>query len=272
MKDAGGEGMVVPLLTQKASMSSEKRRRLALQFGIDDSDSDWPDGDPAAEFEEGPPLPEWKLCCPKWRVALHGLFFGKADALADALESAEPILSIYKTILIFALRHAAWLPFKLVVIGAPMQGQKRAGRPKSGLRLTSDQLAELIEQGALKSFEDRLKVAAALRGDGGLPYRIAVKSNTGGRFPAPRGHRDLWLAVQMMNAIEEKQKRGEREPYESAARSVATKLVMRVSPELIKAAYNQYLEEAKIMRKYQAALRKELETIAEEYTPSDDGK
>jgi hypothetical protein len=32
------------------------------------------------------------------------------------------------------------------------------------------------------------------------------------------------------------------------------------------------LEEAKIMRKYQAALRKELETIAEEYTPSDDGK
>jgi hypothetical protein len=239
-------------------MPTDERRRLAIQFGIGDGDSEWPDSAQRLVFEEKSPLAEWEGCCPKWRAALNGLHFGQAEPLAEALNSSEPILHVYKTILVFTLRSDARLPFRLVVIGRPLQGQKRAGRPKQDLRLTAEKLAELIEQGALESTHIRQVFAAALRSDGRLPFRITVKSNTGGRFPAKNGIRDLLLAVRMAEALEEMQKRGERDPYRAASRSVADERGVYVGPASVEAAYERHRSNAQKMRDWAADLRTEL--------------
>jgi hypothetical protein len=230
----------------------EEKRRLAIKFSVGQPDSEWPDEVPRITFAEAPPTPEWQRN-PKWLGAFLGLMFGNVKPLAEALESTEPIFREYETFLTLALRGDARCPFRLVVRGKPLDGQKRAGRPRRGSRLTADALAEQIDKHNLHSGEYRRIVAAALRNDRSYPFRIEVKSNSRGRFPAQNGLRNLMLAVRMSALIEEKQKRGEREPYRAAARQIAGECF--IGSSTVESAYEQNRILAPGMRQWAAELR-----------------
>jgi hypothetical protein len=220
------------------------------EFGIGQGDSEKPDG--YEDFNIAAPEPD-SLLSPEWQAAIAGLGFGSVEPLIEALESAEPIPPECETFLALALRGDPRLTIRLVIQGAPLAGQKRAGRPRRHWRLTSAELADDIEQHALELERGRKFVAAALRGDRHLPFRVIVKSNSGGRFPARTGERNLMLAVKMLARLAEKQARGERDPYRAAARQVADECL--VGSSTVEKAYEQNREVARDMRKWGAQLR-----------------
>jgi hypothetical protein len=111
----------------------------------------------------------------------------------------------------------------------------------------------MIARHALKSDENRRTVAAALRGDKRYPFRIVVKSNSGGRFPAQIGFRNLRLAVKMSARLEEMQKRGDREPYRAAAQQVADEC--GIGSSTVEAAYEKNRIAAQGMLQWAADLR-----------------
>jgi hypothetical protein len=100
-------------------------------------------------------------------------------------------------------------------------------------------------------------VAAALRGDRRLAFRIIVKSNSGGRFPARTGERNLILAVRMSELLAALQERGERNPYGAAARQVADE--WHIGSSTVEKAYEQNREVARDIRKWAPQLRKLME-------------
>jgi hypothetical protein len=235
-------------------MSSDEKRRAAIEFGIGQGDSEYPDDH--EDLNVAPPEPD-SLLGPEWQAAIDGLVFGSVEPLVGALESAEPILPECERFLALALRGDSRLNVRLVVQGAPLAGQKRAGRPRRQSRLTSAELADDIDQHALKLERSRRILAAALRGDRRLAFRIRVKSNSGGRFPARTGERNLILAVKMSARLAEMQERGERDPYRAAARQVADEC--HVGSSTVEKAYERNREVAQDMRKWAAQLRNLLE-------------
>src|SRR6202042_2510066 len=115
-------------------MSQDEQRRLAIEFGIGREDSEY-SGD-HEDLNIAPPEPD-SLLGPEWQAAIDGLGFGSVEPLIEALESAEPILPECETFLALALRGDSRLNVRLVVQGAPLAGQKRAGRPCRQSKLTS---------------------------------------------------------------------------------------------------------------------------------------
>jgi hypothetical protein len=233
-------------------VSPDEKQRVAIEFGISQGDSERPDDLEELLIDESPPEPE-SMLGPEWQAAIAGLGFGNVEPLAEALESAEPIPPECETFLALALRGDSRLNVRLVVRGAPLEGQKRAGRPSRQSRVTGEMLADGIEQRALESDKNRRIVAAALRGDKRLPFRIRVKSNSGGRFPARTGERNLILAVKMSARLAEMQERGERDPYRAAARQVADECL--VGSSTVEKAYEQNRDLARDMRKWAIQLR-----------------
>lgn len=241
-------------------MSPDEKRRIAIKFGIGEGDLERSEDFEELGIVEGSPEPEL-LLGPEFLAAITGLVFGNVEPLAEALVSAEPVLPECVSLLALALRGDPRLRFRLIVLCAPLEGQKRAGRPRRGTRLTAQGLAEDIEQGALELDQRRRIVAAALRGDKNLPWRILVKSNSGGRCPARTGERNLILAVKMSSRLRQMQERGERDPYGTAARLVANECL--VGSSTVEKAYEQNREVAQDMLKWAGDLRDPFKKLQE---------
>jgi hypothetical protein len=128
--------------------SSNERRRLLIEFGIGEGDSEKPDG--CEDLNIAPPEPD-SLLGPEWQAAVDGLLFGSVEPLLNALASAELIPPECETFLALAFRGDPRLSVRLVVQGTPLAGQKRAGRPRQNSRPTGAELADYIEQHALHS-------------------------------------------------------------------------------------------------------------------------
>jgi hypothetical protein len=197
------------------------------------------------------------------------LVFGHVEPLAEKLESGERIPPEFEAFLACALRGDSRLGIRLVVRGTPLEGQKRAGRPPRGSRLTGDGLADDIEQRALESQVRRGIVAAALRGDKRLPFRILVKSNSGGRFPARTGERDLILAVKMSARMSEIRNRGELDPYRAAARKVADEC--GIGSSTVEKAYDKNRQLAHDMLEWGVKLRDAVGGLQEARTVRGEG-
>jgi hypothetical protein len=90
-----------------------------------------------------------------------------------------------------------------------------------------------------------------------LFFRIIVKSNSGGRFPARTGERNLILAGRMSKLLAALQERGERDPYGAAARQVADE--WHIGSSTVEKAYEQNREVARDIRKWAPQLRKLME-------------
>ena len=164
-------------------------RELQAQFEGSDGDS--------ASIE----TPEW-LRLPLWFNAVYKLNCGEISPLATALESSEPVLREYFDLLIVALRdvelpNGRKLSYRLDVVLRALSSQKKAGRPRKTMHVTKEALANWIEAGSLQHTVNRHMLAAAIRDDGSMPFRLVVTRNIRGRFPDDKHYRNIIVATRM---------------------------------------------------------------------------
>jgi hypothetical protein len=103
---------------------SNEKRRLAIEFGIGQGDSEKPDG--YEDLNIAAPEPD-SLLSPEWQAAIDGLGFGSVEPLIEALESAEPIPPEWETFLALALRGDRSFPFGSLCKARPLWGRSAPG-------------------------------------------------------------------------------------------------------------------------------------------------
>ena len=176
----------------------------------------------------------------RWYWAIWGLWHGKIDYLTDILDAREDITPLYFGIIALALRGNGELPFRLAVVSCPREGQKRPGRPRKLDRPDAEMLIAILRRGE----GGQRILSAALKRDPRLPFRLVLKSTTGGRFPAGHGSRDLRLAARLAAALDEKRQLGKATRGEPGAFGQAVQAVADgaggIGGKTVEAAYTRH--------------------------------